>query len=995
MKTILTQDEYQNQFVDFYKQTLGTGIGTSVAMPGEDEDQDDGGIRRAPSVPDTGGGDAFNPMAGVSLTGGQPYNYSKINASDYVKNNMKSAKASLDKSDGGFTDYLKNLAKDPATVPLTAVGVAMGLPLAPLGAVMGKMNKEMQYKNALAIASSGGGYIAEINGQTVSRAPGSKQYVGSMGNFSSEQLYALEELGRGYIPGTMVETYSGSDDDDGDGTYSAEGKEGLLDAATAKALGGNYDAYGNWHSTKFGTVSRSAPIDAAKALASQMGVNTAGWATTDFVNFSKSWKDAAAKPATSFSILGGFSNIKNSTMLEYKTAVETVKNAIKGYTPGGDSSGDDSPPPPGGTTASQDPAESGSTGVPSGGYDYGDYGGYEDEPSDNNDSGGGVSFGGGTSMDASGYGGDSTYGALAAGGRVGMQAGGVAAQPAGFVQGPPGQFSDRETVADDQPMKVAEGTFVINAPAVEHAGSQDIRKMILDAYTIAREKGLDIGRVDRKIYESTIDVALSKGEVVVPPQLAKIIGYDRLEKINNRGKKEVSRRQQAARGGFLGLAEGGTAEDPLGISVEDLFNQPEDSENYEDRIILDEVQRKMEGLVKQYEDKGVIIDSFYTHLDPKEEKASQDRAFTEDVDKNATGPFFSTDDAFGLGPMVNVPRTPNLLNLFILAEEFAHQGASKRLAEQQQTGMSEQEARYAEELRAKRAAFETVRGLLPQGQRSAEYTLRNYGENFIDHIYETSDILNRDRILIDLMKKYPELEEAYKQSYGKGKGLDALVAKVNREEKNVRKKASGGFVDRQGYASGDKVTVYRGEPIDPDKAQSTIRYGYDDTNVGKFHTPSVDKARRYAVHGGPGNQQILSRKVTIDELFEGVEEAWKVNASKKNEYFAKMPKKELDKNVRFVRDMKKAYLAGERSLESMVFFLQEQVFHDDKSKVNFIETFKNDPKSAGKLAGRAISKVATKATPPLAILEMIGTVFAPKTMGDGTLQGNESFLEMN
>ena len=238
---------------------------------------------------------------------------------------------------------------------------------------------------------------------------------------------------------------------------------------------------------------------------------------------------------------------------------------------------------------------------------------------------------------------------FADGGRIGMQAGGMAAQPAGFVQGPPGQFSDRETVADDQPMEVAEGTFVINAPAVEHAGSQDIRKMILDAYTIAREKGLDIGRVDRKIYESTVDVALSKGEVVVPPQLAKIIGYDRLEKINNRGKKEVSRRQQAAEGGFLG--------------------------------------------------------------------------------------------------------------------------------------------------------------------------------------------------------------------------------------------------ERQGYASGDKVTVYRGEPIDPDKAQSTIKYGYDDTNVGKFHTPSVDKARRYAVHGGPGNQQILSRKVTIDELFEGVEEAWKVNASKKNEYFAKMPKR--------------------------------------------------------------------------------------------------------
>ena len=105
-----------------------------------------------------------------------------------------------------------------------------------------------------------------------------------------------------------------------------------------------------------------------------------------------------------------------------------------------------------------------------------------------------------------------------------------------------------------------------------------------------------------------------------------------------------------------------------------------------------------------------------------------------------------------------------------------------------------------------------------------------------------------------------------------------------------------------------------------------------------------------------------------------------------------MPKSELDKNLRFIRNMKKAY-ENERSLESMVMFLQEQVFHDDKSKVNFIETLKNDPKSAGKL--RAISKVATKAAPPLAILEMVGTVFAPTTMGDATLQGDESFLNTN
>lgn len=196
-------------------------------------------------------------------------------------------------------------------------------------------------------------------------------------------------------------------------------------------------------------------------------------------------------------------------------------------------------------------------------------------PGDDNESDGGHSPGGtglGRSDYQGGYQGYSGgYSSQATGdrtsGRVGFVAGGMAgnmqptsqdAQPAGFVQGPPQQFSDSETVADDQPMQVQEGTFVINAPAVEFAGSDDIRRMILDAYTIAREKGLDIGGVDRTMYEESVDVALSKGEVVVPPALVKIIGLDRLQKINNRGKREVSRRQkEAAEGGFIdGYAEG-------------------------------------------------------------------------------------------------------------------------------------------------------------------------------------------------------------------------------------------------------------------------------------------------------------------------------------------------------------------------------------------------------------------------------------------------------
>ena len=377
---------------------------------------------------------------------------------------------------------------------------------------------------------------------------------------------------------------------------------------------------------------------------------------------------------------------------------------------------------------------------------------------------GGEDDGGGPSFSSSGPSAESAFDNVndnegldpddyAAGGTVGMAAGGAMAanMNSGFIGAPPSQVPEEKTVADDQKTAYPEGTFIINAAAVEFAGEKDIVKMLNDAQKEAVRRGIVLDNAEKGA--KLIDVAVSQGEVKVAPYLAKIIGYDRLNKINNRGKPEVAERQQEA--------------------------------------------------------------------------------------------------------------------------------------------------------------------------------------------------------------------------------------------------AQGGFLDRPGYASGDMVTVYRGEPIDPAKAEMTHNYGYDKENVGKFHSPSIDKARAFAKSAGPGNQQILSRKVTIDQLFDGVEEAWKVGAQKKTEYFGKMPKKELDKNIKFIREMQKAYQKGERSIESMAMFLQEQVFHDDKSKVNFIETFKNDPKSAGKLAGRAISKVATKATPPLAILEMIGTVFAPKTMGDGTLQGNESFLEMD
>ena len=157
----------------------------------------------------------------------------------------------------------------------------------------------------------------------------------------------------------------------------------------------------------------------------------------------------------------------------------------------------------------------------------------------------------------------------AKGGRIGKQEGGVAnqqgvsqiVQGAGFIA-PQGNATEQQTIADDIPMEAEEGDFIINAPAAQFAGRQDIVDMIVKAIESLREKGIDIQYGNPTIpVERSVKLAVSRNEVYVPKAIAEEIGYDKLQKINNRGKREVERRQQesqkqASRGGFIKKADG-------------------------------------------------------------------------------------------------------------------------------------------------------------------------------------------------------------------------------------------------------------------------------------------------------------------------------------------------------------------------------------------------------------------------------------------------------
>ena len=104
---------------------------------------------------------------------------------------------------------------------------------------------------------------------------------------------------------------------------------------------------------------------------------------------------------------------------------------------------------------------------------------------------------------------------------------------------------DMSGVADDVPRKLEEGDFVINAPAVEMAGRSDVERMVTKAITELQRKGvkLDFGTAADDV-DSMVDALVSNGEMIIPKVLAEQIGYDRLEKINNRGKERVEAKEK-------------------------------------------------------------------------------------------------------------------------------------------------------------------------------------------------------------------------------------------------------------------------------------------------------------------------------------------------------------------------------------------------------------------------------------------------------------------
>ena len=818
----LTADEYTSQQVNFYD---FPGIDVSVAPPADpDDDDDDDGEPLRPNI--------LTPVSDREET--SVFDAQVISSSGRPRFERLNAQQSLDRftdkdldinGDNRFENFIER-TKAGAEKIGGGVGFAASAPLGPAAPGLmlagASLNRKQQRENANAIMRSNntGGAIFEFNGQVVSRAPGGRNFNGTFANTSNEEMQRLEAIAMNAVPGTFFEIPK----DDDSGEFQPDPtriKNGIFKDEQAGIM---VDAFGTIHSASgrltatHGEKGRTGVMRAALAAA---GVSDYKFSDAQARQFIQTYREgrpffgtaARMDKGTYDSKLNAFGTTATSILAGM--GIRRVDPQLGTSAPEPKVPETGPPPQTGGIMTEAEPMV---TDPNDGGPDEG---AAAAAASRDNESDGGYSPGG-TGRGRSDYqGGYSGFSSQATGdttsGRVGFADGGVAAEPAGFVEGPPENFTEKQTVADDRPMSVPEGTFVINAAAVEFAGSDDIKSMLVNAYAKLQKK-LDKSPSRVKIpTEDEIDVAVSRGEVIVPPELAKIIGYDRLEKINNRGKKEVTRRQKKAGGGFLAgkkFASGG--------------------EIYEDRIIMQEVRRKMDELLKNLPDDVRVTSRYFEDDYPATQEFYQEFARLNDADPDQAifkmRPFSAGDE------LVNAPRTPTLLNLFALAEEIAHLEdkkyavsepitsqiirADRRTGLDQEPGtdafmrrqygqyeeggyenlenLTPQEAKeyedffgynpntkrqvfdypeyylrerqYAEEMRAKKFAFDVVFGSMPEKGiedtklgKSIQFTKDSYGTEFARYILQTAS----PTIQKGLFAKYPELRERYFDDRGR------------------------------------------------------------------------------------------------------------------------------------------------------------------------------------------------------------------------------------
>jgi len=245
------------------------------------------------------------------------------------------------------------------------------------------------------------------------------------------------------------------------------------------------------------------------------------------------------------------------------------------------------------------------------------------------------------------------------------------------------------------------------------------------------------------------------------------------------------------------------------------------SKDYEDRIISEEVRRKMDEAVAKAEAEGIEVESeYYTGSDLDKMK---EFAKLNDIGV-ITGPFAD----FGSG--VNVPRTPTLFNLFAMEEELSHnrqpedpelkKGSMPRFKAGPSKRLLNLKGLYDEEVRAKDEALEKTGGLLPKAKRTAALTRRSYAEMFKNGINKYVEETGDTETIKELFKQYPELRNVEEIKYPE-EGLpfkQGGVVPMNNMAKQMEMFDDGGLMDE-----GGTVDPVSGNDVPPGSNQEEVR----------------------------------------------------------------------------------------------------------------------------------------------------------------------------
>ena len=592
MKPILTPKEYQTQFVDFYSQTLGkTGI--DAGDNDDDDDNDDKtddkdvNIQAAPISGDDETFVSYSTMGSDKFT--EPdvemINLQNVVATDYKdlldKDNVKDLT--------NFDSFGITFSK-PSTSTFKKAGTTIGLAkvLSPTMSLMGadlvgsmfgderkeidgktgfrpsgglglaydmnmsnqaaNINASKQAVQANKIESErariegrtpnlkGEGFYARIDGQLVSRHPG-KTYYDGVYNYTPEQLKNMEALRKGFNPS-------------GYNLIKETGSESIINTSATRG----YTERGS-----FVSINGSAATGLQRDLENLKTASDKKYGVTFTEDQVRDALRAARKAHSIFSRTtkkgSGLSDFLSKTANQIKAKADADRRA----------------------KIARDIAEKQRKAAEERKRQQEEQARRNQEAATRDTSQGSISYGDDSDVGSNegvGQGGD-PYGGLeySSGGRIGMQEGDVASNQVtvkepGFIS-PDANATDQQEIADDKPMDARQGDFIINAPAAEEAGKQDIQRMINTAITNLQEKGVDVRFGNPKInIADKVKLLVSRNEVYIPAIIAKEIGYDRLKKINNRGKREVQRRQEESQQdekpqarGFIQKKKGDVVED--------------------------------------------------------------------------------------------------------------------------------------------------------------------------------------------------------------------------------------------------------------------------------------------------------------------------------------------------------------------------------------------------------------------------------------------------